>query len=473
MANERDKRGRYNTKQIDFSAKSLGKIKRTPTSAQPKQGKEDNVKSNRKSSSINAKPLNQDTKRADTTKKSAKSPRKTKDNTAKRKAGNSSPNGGIKRDELRVVEGGKSPKRMISRLIIAVICLAIVLSAVLFCVTRPTGIGEWLKTAFASGENANGFPISLSDCTAESIYSSNGRLYVLCESEIRCYDKNGGLLFSRVPGFSNAAVRVSDMRILTFDRGGTQYRIDSVSNEIVAKSTENKLIDCAIADNGSYALGTLSETEAGTVTVYNSSNHEIYKFHSADKQILHIAISPNGKNIGVCSLSIEDSKTVSTVSLYSIKSEKAVAVKQFSGQTVYAMQFANNSTLCGITNDEWFAIDNNGQKTVGFESQSPMKYQFTDNGNTLISLAGASNSVKNSVVVINARGDKIAEFEVDSTVDSISADKSNIYVQSSVLDAYSYEGEKLVSSEINPGAICVRAAFGKAAVLYSAGIELY
>lgn len=466
MAKDND--NRHNTKQIDFSAKSLGKIKRVP----PKSMSESNdIKPVKKSRAGNLKPNNMpnnDNKRHNKPTNKATA-RAVSDN--RRNDNNLS--GGAKNDTFSVVEGGRSFRRMMNKAIIGTLCAAIVLGGVIFCVTRPTGIGEWLKTAFTSGKDANGYPVSFNDSGANSMYYAGGRLHVLSETDIRCYDKNGGALYSRVLGFSNAAVRTSAMRTLTFDRGGTQYRIDSVADEIAVKSTDNKLIDCDIADNGSYALGTLSENEAGTVTVYNKRNEKIYKFHSADKQILRVVISRDGKNIGVCSVSIENSQAVSTVSLYSIKSEKAVKVEEFAGQTVYALRFANNSTLCGITNEGWFALGKNDVKKVSFESKSPMKYQFTDNGDTLISLAGASNSAENDIVIIKPNGEKAADFKVDSTVDSVSADGGKIYVLSSSLDTYSYTGEKLGSSEIKPGAKCVRAAFGKTAVLYSAGVELY
>ena len=458
MADDKNKR---NIKQIDFSAKSLGKIKRTPTN----HG--DDFTAAAKNSRV---AIKKPQKSHDNKPKQIK-PKAAKPQPAKRR--NDGKFGGIDKNDLSVVEGGRSLKRMMPKAIVGVLCAAIVIFGVIFCATRPTGLGEWLKTAFTSGEDAAGYPVSFNDSAAVSMYYDGGRLYVLGESEIRCFDKNGGLLYSRLLGFSNAAMRTSAMRTLTFDRGGTQYRIDSVADEIAVKSVDNKLIDADIADNGYYALGTLAENEAGTVTVFNRRNEEIYKFHSADKQLLHVVISPDGKSIGVCSVGIENSQAVCTVSLYSIKSEEAVKVEQFAGQTVYAMHFANNSTLCGVTNEGWFALSKNDTKKVSFESKSPMKYQFLNTGNTLISLAGASNSAENNIMIITPNGETAAGFTVDSTVDSISADNGKIYVQSSTLDTYSYAGERLSNCEIKPGAVLVRAAFGKAAVLYSAGVELY
>lgn len=460
MAKDND--NRHNTKQIDFSAKSLGKIKRVQPESMSDNNGSKTVKTSR---AVKAKPNNDNKRQKKPTNKATRAVFENRRNDDYLSGADSNTFG--------VIEGGRSFKRMMTKAIVGALCAVIVLGCMIFCVTRPTGIGEWLKTAFTSGEDANGYPISISDSAADSMFYAGGRLHLLSETDIRCYDKSGGLLYSRVLGFSNAAVRTSAMRTLTFDRGGTQYRIDSVADEIAVKSTDNKLIDCDIADNGSYALGTLSESEAGTVTVYNKRNEKIYKFHSADKQILRVVISRDGKSIGVCSVSIENSQAVSTVSLYSIKSEKAVKVEDFAGQTVYALRFANNSTLCGITNEGWFALGKNDVKKVSFESKSPMKYQFTDNGDTLISLAGASNSAENDIVIIKPNGEKAADFKVDSTVDSISADGGKIFVLNSALDTYSYAGEKMSSCEIKPGAICVRAAFGKAAVLYSAGVELY
>ena len=260
MAKDND--NRHNTKQIDFSAKSLGKIKRVQPESMSDNNGSKTVKTSRAVKSKQNNKANNDNKRQK--KPTNKATRAVSDNRR-----NDDYLSGADSNTFGIIEGGRSFKRMMTKAIVGALCAVIVLGCMIFCVTRPTGIGEWLKTAFTSGEDANGYPISISDSAADSMFYAGGRLHLLSETDIRCYDKNGGLLYSRVLGFSNAAVRTSAMRTLTFDRGGTQYRIDSVADEIAVKSTDNKLIDCDIADNGSYALGTLSESEAGTVTVYN------------------------------------------------------------------------------------------------------------------------------------------------------------------------------------------------------------
>ena len=151
MANDKDKR--HNVKQIDFSAKSLGKIKR---GQQKSQNNGDEIIPKKKQAA-KIKPQNDRKQR----------PNKPANNAKARAAAdirrNDGYGDGIGKDALSVVEGGRSFKRMATKAVIGALCAAVVLGGVIFCATRPTGIGEWLKTAFTSGENAHGYPVGVDE----------------------------------------------------------------------------------------------------------------------------------------------------------------------------------------------------------------------------------------------------------------------------------------------------------------------
>lgn len=378
---------------------------------------------------------------------------------------------GSKSGVLTVINGGKSLPKMIKKFVIIGVCAVLVGAIVIFCATRPTGIGEWTKDYFAVGDEANGYPLSFSEFSANSMVTANNRIFVLGESEIRCYDSDGGKLFNRMHGFNSPIMRASKIRCLTYDLGGTQYRIDTVSDEIKTAKTENRIINGDIADNGSYAIATAAEKEAALVTVYDMNGTEKYKFRSAQRQLTRLAISPNGKKIAVCTVSAENSVLSSKIMVYSTDKNEPIYTESFDDEPFYSMKFDGNSRLCAVGSKRFFSTDFEDKKEYQFSNSSPEKVQFTDDGDVLICLSNASNSSQHTLKLFSAKAEEINSFDITGSVSAMSAG-DDIYILSNTLDKYTYDGEKIKSFDIQAGVSGVGSAFGKAVVLYPTGITL-
>lgn len=378
---------------------------------------------------------------------------------------------GGRKGNLTVIDGGKSLPKMIKRYTVLAVSIILIAAVVIFCVSRPTGIGEWMKDYFASGDEANGYPLNFSEFSANSILTANNRIFVLGESELRCYDSNGGKLFNRMHGFNSPIIRASEIRYLTFDLGGTQYRIDTVSDEIKTAKTENRIINADIADNGSYAIATVAEKEAALVTVYDMNGTETYKFRSAQRQLTKLVISPNGKKIAVCTVSAENSVMSSKIIVYSTDKSEPIYSESFDDEAIFAMKFDGNSRLCAVGSKRLFGTDFEEKQEYQFSNSSPEKVQFTDDGDVLICLANASNSSQHTVKLFDGKAEELKSFDITGTVNAMSAG-DEIYILSNTLDKYTYDGEKTESADIQAGVSGIGSAFGKAVLLYPTGITL-
>lgn len=378
----------------------------------------------------------------------------------------------ISQKNLKVIEGGKSPKKMMKKRIIVGICAVLVIVAALFSFTRPTGIGEWIKVKTSSAAAGDGFPVSFSDSAASGIYREGNSLLTLGSTEIRCYNSNGGLIFSRLHGFTTPILRLSKMRFLTFDRGGNQYRIDTCAENVSTAKCDERIIDADIADNGNYVIATLSNSEKSLVTVYDKSGNEKYKFHSADDYVSSVAISKNGKTVAINKISAKNGVISSEISLYSINSTEAKLKKSYENETVYLMSFCDNKTVRVISNKAIKFMNVGGDvKEKSYDGKTLVKYEFLKNGNTLLALAGASNSAQNTIVILSKSADVVTSFEINNTVNAISADNNTVYVLSNMLYSYSYTGEQTNTWDIQAGAVGLKTEFGAPFVLYSTSIE--
>lgn len=376
------------------------------------------------------------------------------------------------RASLSLIEGGRSPARLIRKYAVIGVIAVIVIAVAAFCFTRPTGFGEWVKCIGAKHASGEGFPVRFEDSSASALDSDAGVIYALGDSDIRCYSRSGGLVYVRPHGYTAPVMRISAVRTLTFDRGGTGYRIDSAADECGVFTSPYRIIDADIADNGWYAIASFSDSDTALVTVYDKNGNEKYKFHSAESYISSVAISADGKYIAVCSLGADHAVMNSHVMIYSVKSTEPQAKKSFTDETVYAVRF-NGSTVTGVSTGRVFTLDrSNNYREMPFNSQTPVKFDLRG-GKTVVVLSGASNSAKNTVYVLNGNLEPAAQFGISGTVESVCATGERVYVLSSELTAYSYAGEILSEQAVSAGVSALVAFDKKAAVLYSNSIELY
>ena len=173
------------------------------------------------------------------------------------------------------------------------------------------------------GEN---FPVSLSGIQPISLTSSGYDLILLTSDEEMFYNSgNAGHHF--IHRFTNPVIKEVDGRVLTYDRGGYAYRIDSSSGLHLSDRTDNIILTATISDKKSYAFVTKEQRYAGSVTVFSKSNEEILKWYSASEQIADIAISADERYLAVLCVGFENGNICSKVYIIDLKrktdSEKA------------------------------------------------------------------------------------------------------------------------------------------------------
>lgn len=455
MKDNDEKRMSRQGKSIDFSEKKLGKVKR--------MSKDDIEKM--RNESFSAKNV------AHRLKKDKNDENNHSKNTAPRKSMKT-----VRKNGLTLIEGGKSPKNRFIKLAIAIVCFVLIVSIAVFALTTPTGIVEWMKNATVSGSSGSGFPIAIEDCSAKAFYELDGRLVVQTDVDLRMYDKSGGSIFTRLHGMSTPIVRTSAVRMLTFDRGSNQFRVETASDVLIEGKTESKnsIIDGDIADKGGFVIASLSSDSASLVTVFDKDGNEIYKVHLADNYVVRVAISPNGKKIAVCSVNADNADISTALSIYSVDNDKPIASTTLEDECISNIEFTSNDKCAAISEKRWISFDSNGNlNEFSFGGKSLVSFDVDKSGSYVVCLAGGLISTKNQLVVVSQNGKVNADFEINSTVESLCLNNGRIYVMSSKVCEYDYSGNEKIISEVKTSAERIEAVFNGTAVLYQSAVELY
>ncbi len=282
-------------------------------------------------------------------------------------------------------------------------------------VENATGASDGEQTG-ALGES---FPVSLAGITPLSISRLDDNLVLLTNEEEMVYSggKAGHHFTHR---FTNPVVKEAGGRVLTYDRGGYGYRIDSNSGLHLNSRMENTILTATISDKRSYAIVTKESRYAGSVTVFNRSNEEILKWYSASEQISDVAISPDDRYLAVACVGFDGGMINSNIYIIDLKqqSEEPTAVLTFQNALPVALDYKDNGQIHLVTDIGVGIVskDYSSQRMAAYSNELS-RYCFTDDYTFV--LTTDTNSVSCSILMTDG------ETETTTTLDGEALDVSD------------------------------------------------
>lgn len=369
---------------------------------------------------------------------------------------------------------GKKNNFLKLRYILSAIAGILVIVFLIFVLSAPTGIVEYIETKVALSKSGNTFPVKYDFSTPKGINYSNGSLYIATETELKCFNKSGNEIYSRIHGFEKPIIKTSAIRTLIYGLNESFYRIGTPYEEIIYKKTDDNqpIISGDISDSGVYALVTESNEDIALVTVYNKNGSAIYKYHSSNNYITGVTVSSDGKRICIATLTTYEAEFVSKIIVLSLKSEEPIFEKQLDGEVVYSIEYTDSSNICVITDKNYINVDDDEiSSTYSYNNEFLNKFEISDKY-SLLYITADSNSSNGTIAVFSKSGDLKAEFAVDGVFSDVSICKKRIYALSEKITEYNFDGEIVNSAEIVSGAVRIKAIPKGCAVLYSSGIEL-
>ena len=381
----------------------------------------------------------------------------------------------FKASGLTLLKGQKDEKgfKINSKFVVCIISALLVIIFVLLCVNTPTGFVEYIETSSALSKKGDSFPVSYDFNTGGDVTYSNGSALITTGTELKCYNRAGNLIYSRIHGFAEPIVKTSKVRTLIYGVNDSGYKIQNAKKEVFSKKTKNSAaIICAdISDCGVYAIVTEGTEDVALVTVYDKNGDEIYKYHSANNYISGATISEDGDKLCIVSLSTKQAEFVSKISIYDLDSTDIVSEIELKNEVVYAAEYSNSQDVCVVTNKQYFNLRNDKMsKNLLYNPEFLNKFEISDDYILIYNTADA-NSQQGNVYVLSKTGSVKAEFEIEGNVADVSACKGKVYALSEKVNEYNFKGKLVKSTDINNGATKVSACENGVMVLYSSGID--
>ena len=343
-----------------------------------------------------------------------------------------SPSGRGKRSNIssnmKVVKGRKLEKKrkiQVGAVATAVIICAFLILQVLF----PAGIIDTVSKATAL-LGTGSYPIDLISNETVNVMSCGSYYYILSNTHIDAVSNSGKHLFSYNHGYEKPVLKVSDWGALVFEQGGTEVLLFNAKKLKSTVKTEKPILTGTVSDSGRYAIATLSDKYASSVSVYSKNGDVIYEWYSAKDTVNNVLLSSNGKKLAVSTFDSSGGQYSSAVSVLNFESATPLHTEKFENTLVYTLDGSFRSRFAVVTDNAIKLIKWRSFKSSEYKSDYSTAFFRTGKGGCVTVFNRESDKTDSKIIVFSSYGKKKAEFNYKGVVSDIAVSGNHIYCMS-------------------------------------------
>lgn len=327
----------------------------------------------------------------------------------------------------------------------------IIVLAILLVLASVLQVFNGTKLNDIVGENPEGekssFPVVIKDEQLLDLYNLGNGITVLTKGNLIGYLSNGKRGQKSSHGYTNPVVKESNKRLLTYDRGGNSFRVDTTSGLEGEIKLQNQIVSAQIAPNGNVAVVTNHNQYASIITVYDNKLTEIYKYSSGDRITL-VDFSPDSKNIIATSIITQDG--VISAALLELKiTENTIAKKVIIKDILpLSTNYSLGTNITIIGSEKLITYNTKTDEKIVYEYKGELlKFSSSSiNENVVVT----KNLIDNTsiITVIDSNGIDIKNYNLNDDVKDIYCDGSRIIVLGSKA-AYNFDMSLLLLDQID------------------------
>lgn len=298
-------------------------------------------------------------------------------------------------------------------IVIAVVIVALFLSARLVGNVAMSNITDSLrqvKTLFSKGQ---GFPYSLENISAKKIDAIGSRMLIIGEDESLVLDSKAGELFSCQLGSAESKVISFNGRALVYSNGSGKVILQSKTEQLGSVEEQGAVITAALAKNGWFATSYSAEGTQSVLTVYNNRFEKEFVWNCANERIAAIALSPDGKRVAVSAVGVENAEIYTRVLIFNTKETAAAYDSKISGTLLLKMFFPSDKAVIAVGDNKTLVLGENGEKLdeLAYSENSVSLVEADEKGNVAVCCSEFGGS-KSIVTVFKKDGSRACSLSI-------------------------------------------------------------
>lgn len=386
-----------------------------------------------------------------------------------------------KKTKKRTVKKGKASislktanKIKLVSVVLVILILVSIAAAQISGVTFSMA-SDGIRTVIAKIGSGGGFPYSLAGISASDLSSSTSDLILLDDSGIRVIDSTAKEISNIEHSFDHPVVEASSGRILLYDIGAKQFRIQSKTRILFEKQTDYIILTAALGQDGSAAVATRADGAESMLTVYDKNHKEAFRWACAKEHIISCDISDNGKKYAVAVLGVENGSVYSKVYVFEKNKTEPYASFEYNDSALTQIKFLSGDKFIVFGNNICEIIDGKSvSDKIDVSTNTPSSLFVSDNNTAVLVLSKYSSTTQKIIKVYNKSGKETFSSEITGIVKSVSTDgKYTAVLTDSQVCIYNAKGEMTGKADITSDPIDVAVCGKRTYVFSSEGIFEY
>ena len=336
---------------------------------------------------------------------------------------------------------GNKLKQQRKRLVYYIITVLIVGFVLSFCAASPTGPIERITNSIAlwgGGDN----PAKFNGANVVSAKTDNEKVFVLSDTHLDCFAKNGNQFLSYQHNFSSPVLEVSKERSLLYNRESTSFIVANNSHKIFEKNLEFSIYTADISDAGNIAFATKSSGYAAQVQVFSKKMKQVFSWYLVDGLISDITLSNNGQYLAISVLKVSGGEFNSVVHCFKIDSEEPLFTLERKGEAIVSLETVSKRMFSYVSQQGISFVDfkKGTIKNIADYDSMPTFFKVDNKG----ALAAFGNTSNVNIVHFNKKGDIDFEFDYNGLIDDISYSDGVVnIIRSNSIFSYDITGKEI------------------------------
>ena len=248
---------------------------------------------------------------------------------------------------------------------------------------------------------------------------------------------------------SDPYIDIDGSYVLLYDRDASDVTLYKDKKKIYTYKCDMAVKKAKVNKNG-YVIILSNETGYNCrVTVLDTKGEVCYIWKIGDVYVLDADISPDNKNIALCSISTDSGVIEENIIFANIDREEEVARAKKSGSLPLYIGFAGSGQVVCVSDDRLCGYNTNGDKKweSTYESRQLNLFYVDESGNTILALSGIKNNT--IVEMYTKNGTKSGEYSTDSVVKKLDVNERYIALgESNKISVINYSGKLLNKCDI-------------------------
>ena len=295
-----------------------------------------------------------------------------------------------------------------------------------------------------------GWPVEISGITVREMQPMGNDLAVLTDTDLIFYSAQGKEIRRVQHGYANPVMKIGGSRVLLYDTGSRQIRVESKTRPVGSKTLEQAVVTGNISADHRVVLVTEGARYASEVTVLDGSLGQLYQWRSADSQAMAAALSDRRDEMAVGTVNVRDGELYSTLLLFRFDGEKEFVREELPGELIHSLRY-KEGYLQAVTSGGTMTFSETGKHMARTDFGEEPLAAFEDKPalHTVLLLGNYREFKEQELSVLDYTGKEAGAALLDFQVEEVTASDERIVVRSGgALYLYGPDGQLL--EEMSP-----------------------